>query len=688
MDLQKKIFETTLGDEKISLEISKLAGQANGAVVGTYGETVVLATAVMGKENKSGDFFPLTVDYEERFYAAGKIIGSRFVRREGKASDEAVLSARLIDRTIRPLFDDRLRKEVQITVTILSYDEKNEPDVIALLAASTALGISNIPWGGPVAGVQLIKKGDEGELLYNSFFAGIEDKVNMIELEGREIKKEEAEELFEKAQKEIAKLISFQKKIVKEIGKTKLDSEIEEPTENTKKLVSEFLDGKNLLSIIGEKKTEELRKELDLYLKESELPEEDWKHITYLFEKHIDGFVHKLALNEGKRVDGRSLDQIRELYGEVGLFELTHGSGLFIRGNTQVLAVTTLASSSAEQIVETMETTEKKRFMLHYNFPSFSVGETGRSRGPGRREIGHGTLAAKAIRGVIPSKKDFPYTIRVVAETLSSNGSSSMASTCATSLSLMDAGVPIKKHVAGIAIGLMLDPEEKNYKILTDIQGPEDHYGDMDLKVAGTSEGINAIQMDVKIHGITSSIFKDALVSAEIARMQILKILEGAISAPRKTVSKYAPKILILQVPKEKIGEVIGSGGKTINGIIAECEGRVSIDIEEDGTVYISSIDEDLARKAYEMVEKTVKEYRVGEIVNGTVVRILEFGAIVDLGGGKDGMIHVSELKDGFVKKVEDVVHLGNNVIAKVIKSEEGKIGLSLKQVDKDFSKK
>ncbi len=680
MNLEKKTYSTTLRGESIQVEVSRLAGKANAAVIGKYGDTVVLATVVMSGENKPGNFFPLTVDYEERFYAAGKIIGSRFVRREGRPSDEATLSARLIDRTLRPLFDQRLRREVQVVITILAYDEKNDPDVIALLSASTALAISDIPWGGPVAGVQLIESKTEHTYGHQAFFAGTKEFINMIEFEGKERSESDAEHIFAEAHEEIKKLIDFQTTIIREVGKPKAGVALPEADPSLRHTISEFLKNE-LEAALKEKRVEELLKKLFEHLKALGENEDALRIAEIVFEEEVDRFVHTEAIERGKRADGRALDEVRDLLTETGLFHRTHGSALFIRGETQVLAVTTLGTPAAEQIVETMETTEKKRFMLHYNFPSFSVGETGRSRGPGRREIGHGALAAKAIRPMLPDASQFPYTIRVVAETLSSNGSSSMASTCATSLSLMDAGVPIEKQVAGISIGLMSD-EKGRYKILTDIQGPEDHYGDMDFKVAGTKDGINAIQMDVKIGGITPQIFGDALTAAKNARLHILDVMNAALASPKKELSPFAPMITTIHINPEKIGELIGPGGKVINGILAQTDNKVTIDIEQDGSVFIAGTDAALVSKAIGLIDQIFHEYHVGEIVEGPVVRILEFGAIVDLGGGRDGMIHVSELKNGFVKKVEDVVHMGDRVKAKIIRAEEGKIGLSLKQME------
>lgn len=680
MELHRKKFVTELEGEELSIEVSELAGQANAAVIGKHGNTIVLATVVMGKEDRPGDFFPLTVDYEERFYAAGKIMGSRFVRREGRPSDEATLSARLIDRTIRPLFDHRMRREVQVVVTVLSYDETHDPDVIGLLSASTALHISDIPWNGPVAGIQNIKKDANGDIVYKSFFAGPEKYVNMIELEGCEISESDAVNVFTQAHETVKKLVVFQNEIRAQIGKEKASIPFPEYDPVFLAEVRSFIE-KDIANALKEKRVDGLKKSLLEHIASHETLAEHIKHVEPIFEEVVDSFVHTEALVHNRRVDGRGFEEIRPLYAETGLFSLTHGSGLFIRGNTQVLAMTTLASSSAEQLIETMEVTGKKRFMLHYNFPNFSVGEVGRSRGPGRREIGHGTLAAKALSAMIPKKEVFPYTIRLVAETLSSNGSSSMASTCAGCLSLMDAGVPIKKHVGGIAMGLILDETGTQYKILTDIQGPEDHYGDMDFKVAGTVDGITAIQMDVKIKGITAEIFKEALEQAKRARIQVIDVMKKTLPEARPELSPYAPKILTLSIPKDRIGEVIGPGGKTINAIIAASLDKVTIDIEEDGTIYIAGVDKELTERAYNTVKAITREFKIGDIVNGKIVRILEFGAIVDLGGNKDGMVHVSELKEGFVKKVEDVVHLGDEVIAKVIRVEDGKIGLSLKNI-------
>ncbi|MDP2705860.1 MAG: polyribonucleotide nucleotidyltransferase [bacterium] len=683
MDLNRKIYKTKLEGEEISLEFSKLAGKATAAVLGRYGQTAVLAAVVMSPKESNLDYFPLTVDFEEKFYAAGKIIGSRYVRREGRPSDEAILSGRIVDRTIRPLFYKRLHRDVQVSITVLAYDEKNDPDVIALLAVSAALSISEIPWTGPVAATKIFEKDR-----YLSFWSGPLNKINMIEFEGKELAEDELKKIYTKAQEQINALVEFQKPIIKELGRPKMVfPEDTAETVSLKKEIKKYIADKIEAAFL-ENKIDELKKELVNNYANQATPGNPGPTpalIEKLLEETIEeSFRHNVLKNE-KRPDGRKLDQVRELHAETKLFERTHGSALFIRGETQILALTTLGPPGAEQLVETMETTSKKRFMLHYNFPSFSVGEAGRSRGPGRREIGHGALAAKAISQILPDKEQFPYTIRVVAETLSSNGSTSMASTCASCLSLMDAGVPLPKHVGGISVGLVsADDSLKEFKLLTDIQGPEDHYGEMDFKVAGTIDGVTAIQMDVKNFGISLEIFEQALVRAKKAREEIINVMRQALPASRQELSPFAPMIMSLNIPKEKIGELIGPGGKTINGIIANCDNQVSIDIEEDGRVFVSGINHEMAQKAFDIVKGMMRQFEIGEIVEGKVIKILEFGAIVDLGAGKDGMIHVSELKEGFVKKVEDVVKIGSFVKAKVIKVEDGKIGLSIKQLNSD----
>ena len=700
MNLNKKLFKTEFAGQPMSLEVSTLAHQANGAVLGKYGGNTVLVTAVMGTEDKDSDYFPLSVDYEERFYAAGKILGSRFVRREGRPGEEAILSGRIIDRTVRPLFDHRLRREVQLVVTILEIDNESDLEFITLMTASTALAISDIPWNGPVAGVKMLFDGNKltfnakqtdikavwpAEKGFLSFVSGTAEKINMIELEGVDAEESEVAKAFDLAQKEIAKMIDWQKGIVKEIGKPKASVHLAEPDAKLVKLVHDYLDGKLEKALYTKDKGEQHRKmaEVQNGLKALLVAEgRDEKELilaNQIFERVTDDLVHKKILESEIRPDGRKLDEVRDLHAEVGLLQRAHGSALFIRGETQALVVTTIAPPGAEQLMENMRGLVERRFMLHYNFPPYSTGETGRVGAPGRREIGHGALAEKAVKNLIPTEDEFPYVIRVVSEVLSSNGSSSQATTCGAVLSMMDAGIPIKKSVAGIAMGMMTGPKGE-YKVLTDIQGPEDHYGDMDFKVAGSADGVRAVQMDVKIDGITNKMLVDGLAQAKQARLEILKVMNKALAAPRKEISQYAPVILRLDINPDKIGLVIGPGGKVINSII-ETTGALTIDIEQTGRVLIAGPNKEKAQAALEAVQSMVKEYTIGEIVQGPIVRILEFGAIVEFGPEQDGMIHVSELKEGFVKKVEDVVKLGQVVKAKIIKSDMGKIGLSMKGV-------
>ncbi len=698
MDLKKQEFKTTVGGKELRLEVSRIAEQATSAVLGSFGDTSVLVTVTMGKEDRNIDYFPLIIDYEEKFYAAGKIIGSRFIRREGRPSEEAILSGRLIDRTLRPLFNHALRRDVQIVITVLSYDEESDPDFIGLLSASAALAISPIPWNGPVAGVKVarLKDGrtminpglselkDNADIVFEGFVSGTKDKINMIELAGKEAKEEDVLESFERAQAEITSLIAFEEGVVKYIGKEKLEVVPGQDDEflSIKLKAKEFLKGKLEAALYAEKmemqsRMGKLKEELREYLVAEGATPAHLAKIDRVIDEETDVVVHENILKNDKRPDGRKLDEVRDLHAEISLFRRLHGSALFMRGNTQALAVVTLAPPGSEQLIETMEASGKRRFMLHYNFPPYSTGEIGRLGGPGRREVGHGALAEKAVRWLIPAQSEFPYTIRIVSEILSSNGSSSMATVCASSLALMDAGVPIKKHVAGIAMGLMTGADG-NYKVLTDIQGPEDHHGDMDCKVAGTKDGIAAIQMDVKIEGVTLEILRRVFEDAKKARLHILNFIEGVIAEPRKELSPYAPIILMTTIRPDQIGEIIGPGGKVINGIIA-ATGVISIDVEQTGQVCVSANDPEKAKAAIAQIEAITKEYKVGEIVEGPIIKILDFGAIVDLGGGRDGMIHVSELKQGFVQKVEDVVRLGDHVRAKVVRSEDGRIGLSLK---------
>ncbi len=697
MAIQRKKYSTQVGGKELTIEISSIAEQANGAVLVKYGETSVLVTAVMGVTEGKFNYVPLKVDYEERFYAAGKIIGSRYIRREGRSSDNAILSGRLVDRVIRPLFDDRIRREMQVVATVLSIDEENDPDFVGMIGASAALGISDMPWNGPAAGIRIAKI--DGHLIINPtvsqmgqpvcdfeiFAAGPKGKIGMIELGGNESDEKDVLAACVLAQEEIDKLIAFQETIIKENGKKKAELALFEVEPAFREVAEKFLAEKVEDAVYKPNKIEyneamaKFRVEYLSYLKEK-LETFEERSADFVWEDFINRIVHKNILENEKRPDGRKLDEIRKLDAEVKLFERTHGSALFVRGNTQALAVTTLAAPGAEQFIETMEWTGKKRFMLHYNFPPYSVGEIGFFRGPGRREIGHGSLAEKAMRPMIPSSEEFPYTIRVVSEILSSNGSSSMATVCASTLSLMDAGVPLKKPVAGIAMGIITDQHGK-YKVLTDIQGPEDHFGDMDFKVAGTKDGVTAVQLDVKMDGLTSEMIEKTLAQAKEARLNILQFLGGVLPAPRPKISSYAPTIFQFKIDPAKIGIVIGPGGKMINGLI-EKYGLGSIDIDDDGSVFVTGTDNEKAMAALDEIKALTKEYKVGEIVEGKVFKILDFGAIVDLGGGNDGMIHVSELKEGFVKNVEEVVKMGDFVRAKIIRVDrDGHIGLSLKQM-------
>jgi len=692
-----KNYSLDIAGQTLKIEIGKLANQANGAVTAQLGDSVVLATAVMSRDPKiGGDFFPLTVDYEEKYYARGKILGSRFMRREGRPSEEAILNARLIDRAIRPLFNQSVRNETQIVTTILSVDEKNDPDVLAMNAASMALMISDIPWNGPIAAVRIGRVGDkwvinpsfserEGSVADLVVSISSDGKINMIEAGPlAEISENEMVEAIEFARKPLNDLIKFNKKIAGDFKTTKTAVVIAEVDTDLRNEVMKFLNADNALekAVYEKDKTRRENNLGDLKYKLTE-------HVTTIdatkigaaemfFDEAIDEIVHKNILEKEKRPDGRKLDELRGLSSEVGILPRTHGSGLFQRGETQVLSALTLGSPSDELIIEGMVVSTKKHFMHQYNFPPFSVRETGRMGAPGRREIGHGALAERALLPIVPGKEKFPYAIRVVSEVLSSNGSSSMASVCGSTLALMDAGVPILKPVAGIAMGLMSN-EKGDYKILTDVQGTEDHYGDMDFKVAGTRDGITAMQMDVKINGIDAKILKEALYQTKKARLEILDNISKTIDKPRPELSPLAPRIITIQIPIDKIREVIGPGGKVINEIIATT--GATIDIEESGLIFITAENEKSGLNAKEIIEGIIKEYKVGDIVTGKVIQILDFGAIVEFGRGKDGMIHISELAPYRVNKVTDIVNLGNEVTVKIKRIENGKISLSLKDV-------
>ncbi|PIT92703.1 MAG: polyribonucleotide nucleotidyltransferase [Candidatus Harrisonbacteria bacterium CG10_big_fil_rev_8_21_14_0_10_42_17] len=700
MDSSQSIYTTAFAGKEVSLQLSGFADQTNASVLARYGDCALLATVVMSKKDKQSSYFPLVVDYEERFYAAGKIGGSRFMRREGRASEDAVLTGRLIDRTIRPLFNHAMRRDVQVIVTVLAIDGETDVDFLALLAVSTALSTSNIPWDGPVAGVKLLKNASGIHLNPTHaqcaedfdailFASGKADRINMVELEGQEISEGDLTPLFEQAQKEIAKLVTWQETLVKEVGEKKAVVDLLIPSKKLAEATRSFLEGtlEKAIYVEGQKAHEDnlhaLKDELFAHLKTQDFGDEDIELADHTFEEELDALFHKNLLEKNQRTDGRSLNQVRDLKGTVGLFNRNHGSALFSRGTTQSLAVTTLGSPGDKQLFDTMESSGKRRFMLHYNFPPFSVGDVRMMRGPGRREIGHGALAQKALINMLPTEDDFPYTIRVVSEILSSNGSSSMATVCAGTLSMMDAGIPLKEPVAGIAMGFVAGADDNTYKILTDIQGLEDHYGDMDFKVAGTKNGVTALQMDVKIKGVPVHVFSEILEQARIARIHILSMMESVLPTSRKELSPYAPSLLRISIPPDSIGEIIGPGGKVINGII-ERTGALSIDIEDDGSVVVSGANQETAQAALKEIESILKEYEIGDIVEGTIVKILDFGAILQIDANHDGMIHVSELKEGFVKSVSEVLKEGDSVQAKVIGNERGKLSLSIKQRNSD----
>lgn len=695
--MKSEKFKLDLGGRELKVEIRDLAEQASGSVFVQYGDTLVLATAVMSEFDKEGiDFFPLTVEYEERYYAAGKILGSRYMRREGRPSDEAILTARFIDRAIRPRFPKSLKREVQIVVTCLSWDGENDPDEVGLIAASLALSISNIPWSGPLAVLRIGKA--DNKFILNPVYSerekndldlamtGLEQNnnllINMIEAEGNEVEENVILEAVKFARPNLKNLIDFQKEIAKKSGKEKI--EIAEPNggPELKKEIIKFLKDKLEKILYQPLKSgrmqglNQLKDEL-LYFIEQNHPGKQGI-AKEIFENEIEKIIHENIIKSEKRPDARKLDELRQIECEVGLLPRTHGSGLFVRGQTKSLSILTLGAPGDVKLLEGMEARGKKRFMHHYNFPPYSTGEVKPLRGPSRRDIGHGMLAERALLPLIPSFNDFPYTIRIVTEILSSNGSTSMASVSSSSLALMDAGVPLKRLATGIALGLMQDGEG-NYKILTDIQGPEDHHGDMDLKVAGTKKGITAIQMDVKIDGITDEILRKTLEQGKKARLQILEKMEKVISGPRKELSPFAPRIIILQINPEKIREVIGPGGKVINAIIAEC--GVSIDIEDTGKIFITAEKEEAANKATSWIKNITREVIVGETFQGKVTRILNFGAFVEILPGQEGLVHISQLAPYRVAKVEDIVKVGDIIPVRVISiDEQGRINLSLKE--------
>ncbi len=697
--MQTKKYELELNGNKLIAEFTDLAENAHGSVLLRYGNTTVFATAVMSKGEKESDYFPLSVEYEERFYASGQILGSRFIRREGRPSDEAILSGRITDRTIRPLFNQNMRNEVQVVVTILSLDE-HDPDILGVIASSLALATSHIPWNGPVGAVRIGKMKGSEEFIINPTYKEREDEnyefdlvacgrdgtINMIEVGGNEAKEETLMKALEKANAELIKIQKFQEDIIRDIGKTKIEVKDIGIPEDLQKLFNEEV-GPKLSTIIGEpgkKKIYELEDEWFKVLAEK-LPEANSRTARYMFHEAINEFVHKVSLEDNKRVDGRGFDELRPLYAKAGgISPVLHGSGIFYRGGTHIFSALTLGAPSDSQVIDGMETQQSKRFMHHYNFPPFSVGETGRIGGTNRRMVGHGALAEKALLPIIPKKESFPYTVRIVSEALSSNGSTSMGSVCASTLALMDAGVPISKPVAGIASGLMSKGDK--YKVLTDIQGPEDEHGDMDFKVAGTKDGVTAVQMDVKVDGISLPVLAEAFEKARQARLKILSVIENEISQPRSELSPRAPRIFTMQIRPDQIGMVIGTGGKVINEI-KDTTG-VEIDIEEDGTIFITG-EAVGAEKAKLAIESIVKEFKVGDRMVGEIVRVADFGVIVKLGPKVDGLVHVSEMASFRIDRVESYARVGLQVPV-VVKDvdEKGRLKLSIKEADPNFFQK
>lgn len=699
-----KTYSMELAGRTLTIENGKMAGLANGSVLVRYGDTAVLTNVTASKEPKEGiDFFPLSVDYEERLYAVGKIPGS-FQRKEGKPTEKAILTSRAIDRPMRPLFPKDFRNDVVISCLVLSVDQDNSPEVCAMIGAATATAISDIPFNGPTASVnvgyidgQIIinpdaQQREKSDL--NLTVAGTLEKITMIEAGANEIPNNIMLDAIKQGHIEIKRICEFINQIVSEIGKPKFEykhfevnNEIYEKIENAYK-DRMYKDIQTIDKDIRDANIEKITADIEqAFLEEYgeeglEERKQDIADSIYKLEKKC---VREMILKEKKRVDGRGIDEIRPLSCEVGLLPRVHGSALFTRGQTQVLSVATLGMTSEEQILDGLDEEEAKRYMHHYNFPGYSVGEAKTSRGPGRREIGHGALAEKALVPVLPSEEEFPYTIRVVSEVLSSNGSTSQASICGSTLALMDAGVPIKKPVAGISTGLITDSDNsENYVMLTDIQGIEDFFGDMDFKVGGTKDGITAIQVDIKIDGLTYDIIEKAFEKTKIARDYILdEIMLKQIPEPRKEISHYAPKIISLTINPEKIRDVIGTGGKVINKIIAET--GVKIDIEDDGRVFIYSTDKLGAEKALKIIEDITKEIEVGGIYEGIVTKIMPFGAFIDLGSGKEGLLHISKISKERVNKVEDVLHIGDKIMVKVYEiDEQGRINLSHKDIQEN----
>jgi polyribonucleotide nucleotidyltransferase len=700
MEQLKHEYSMVWAGRKLTVEIGQLAKQANGAVLVRYGDTAVLSTATASKEPKNLDFFPLTVNYEERLYAVGKIPGG-FIKREGRPSEKAILASRLIDRPIRPLFADGFRNDVQVISIVMSVDQDCSTEMAAMFGSSLALSTSDIPFEGPIAGVIVgrvnnefvinptVEQAEKSDI--HLTVAGTKDAINMVEAGALEVPEETMLEAIMYGHDEIKRLIEFQEKIVVEIGKPKREINLYEIDKELEAEVREICEADMVKAIQVQEKharedaIKEVKNQVIAKFVEQEATDEDMKQVKQILDKIVKGEVRRLITVEKIRPDGRKIDEIRPLSSQISILPRTHGSGLFTRGQTQALSICTLGAMGDVQILDGLGIEEEKRFMHHYNFPQFSVGETGPIRGPGRREIGHGALGERALEPIIPSEKDFPYTIRLVSEVLESNGSTSQASICASTLAMMDAGVPIKAPVAGIAMGLVKSGE--HYTVLSDIQGMEDHLGDMDFKVAGTAKGVTALQMDIKIEGLSREILEEALQQAKVGRMHILDSMLATIMEPRAELSQFAPKILTMSINPDKIRDVIGPSGKQINKIIEET--GVKIDIEQDGTVFIASTNQEMNQKAKKIIEDIVREVQVGEMYLGKVKRIEKFGAFVEIFAGKDGLVHVSELAEERVGKVEDVVKIGDELLVKVTEiDKQGRVNLSRKAILKEQREK
>ena len=692
MSQEKKVFKTEWANRPLSIETGQMAKQANGAVLVRYGDTVVLSTATASKEPRDGDFFPLMVNYEEKMYAAGKIPGG-FKKREGRPADEATLTARLIDRPIRPLFPKGYRHDVQIINMVLSADPDCSPEMAAMIGSSMALSVSDIPFQGPIAGVNVGYI--DGEYVINPTVeqkevsrldlevAGHKDAVNMVEAGASEITEKEMLDAIFFGHEEIKRLVDFQQEIIDYLQPEKTEFIPKERDTEVEEKVTALTEEKGLKDAIQTFDKKEREENIDAIRdeviaefddEENSDNEEVLAEVNAILNDLVKEEVRRQIADDKIRPDGRKPDEIRPLDSEVGLLPRAHGSGLFTRGQTQALSVLTLGAMSEYQLIDGLGTEQEKRFMHHYNFPNFSVGETGPVRAPGRREIGHGALGERALRYIIPDTKDFPYTVRIVSEVLESNGSSSQASICGSTLALMDAGVPIKAPVAGIAMGLVT--RDDNYTILTDIQGMEDALGDMDFKVAGTEKGITAIQMDIKIDGLTREIIEEALEQARVGRLTILNHMLETIDQPRPELSAYAPKVETMTIKPEKIRDVIGPGGKKINEIIDET--GVKLDIEQDGTIFIGSVDQDMINRAREIIEDITREAEVGQVYNAKVRRIEKYGAFVELFPGKDALLHISQIANQRINKVEDVLKMGDTIEVKVTEiDDKGRVNAS-----------